>query len=331
MKKSALLLFIIVFMFLTKGSYYINILEEIYIASYYLSYEDGEYNATFYANDSALFGKQSDNKPVTQTASFKGENLSKVFQMIEDTLDVNCNFRHVESVIFDVNFFKEDLLEDYFLFIKNDIRFDYNFYIFATDEDISTVYGIKNPDSSTTTEYAFNSPDGSSHLYLITRPIHYTEFVRNFYAGSYIQRIPMMRTTESWTIDDKLSKSVILDKVYMYGTGEIYTLDEMPGFVFLGNIKSKRIDDDNTKCIIVNYKNDLSVMRKFTMTVKTEYKKTNDSTMNEVKEYIEKKLKETLDYFYDNNIDILNIKDINYRYKKNYSYEDLKIKIKISE
>lgn len=332
MKKFIIFIVLLVVMFFGRLKGNAEIVDELYIASYYLSYENDEYNITFYANDSALFDKNSDKKPVNQTASFKGGSLTKVFELMEYTLDVKCNFKHVESVIIDVSFFETDLIDEYLTFIKNDNRFNYSFYIFACNEDIENIYGVQNVDDSSNIKNAFNSPKADSDLYLITKSLHYMKFARDFYKTNYIQKVPMIRTKDTWIIEDSVSRSILLDKVLIYGNNikNIYSIDDYQSFLYLNDFKTKRVEED-LKFTLANYKVDMDKLFKLNMDVKVDLKSSYNVTKDEVKDYIYKEIKGLLDELYSKNIDVLNISDINYCFKKNYRYSDLKINISISD
>lgn len=280
--------------------------KEAYISSYYIDYKDDMYSVYFNLLDN------EDHK----LGEFHSENLSMCFSKVMSSIDMNINFSYVKSVILNERMLNKKCIDDFTNLIKGSNYLGFNFYVFISSFLANTIYNSK---KIIETEYyyaLYNNPT-NDNLYLSYRPIHFLEFSRKYYDNFDSLVIPSINVLYDWNDTNKNSNVVSLG---IYNVNRNYVdINDNIGASFFKKSKKIVIGNNNITIEIADYK--LKIDKNLNLTLSGKIINNNEKGL----EFINSKLTEYINLCYQNEIDILNIKGINYRYKKNYTLSDLKI------
>ncbi len=324
MKKILIILFLPI---LLSSCYYTNVVVEALVSSMYFSIENNEYNGVFYLTSSLEISKSEGGgeKGSSEVAKSKSNSLFELVTKVESSTALDINFRHVSTVIFHESFLEKKYIEEFVELIKKQYNFDFNFYVFVTKEKADDLYSLQNPDKVSMLNSILCNPTEEKIFYPLCKELHFIEFCREYFDPHFTVKIPVLSLVELWNIEGEEKKSVRVD-------GVCYNADKNFIYYEKNNESMSLLVDNKDYSISINnklmYLNHYTVKIKRRKSLKIYLKVRNIYDDKELLKNIEDGYKLVLVELYNKEIDVLNIKNINYRYKKNYTFDDIEVIVK---
>lgn len=327
---------IIWLVFLVSGFFFVSktilVSHRIYISSIYLDKQE-EYELVFFSPSALSVGKsESSGTDENTTISMKGDTLEDVFNKVEMSTDFELNYRHIVSVIFSKDFLHMDTINSFISFIVKSEYIDFNFYVFTTSTAGDELFTFKNPDNTSTYYSILNVTSDSEYLFNYISALDFVRFLRLYSKKNFLLKIPEVNIEETYLIGSEISKNLNLSGVTIFKKyfNRRYSIEEEPFLLFLNSFdKGKYYIED--KQIVINEVDIKSIKKdKLVFNITVNYKAlfANVNT-DDVKSYIFSGVSELLNELYAEGVDYLGIDDINQKYKTNYAFSDIELKIKL--
>ncbi len=311
----------------------ILISHRLYISSIYFDKKE-EFELVFFSPSALSVGKSESSGDEKNTViSMNGETLEDVFNKIEMSTDFEINYRHVVSVIFSPNFLKMENLNEFVTFIAESEYIDFNFYIFSTKDSKDDIFSFKNPDSTSTYYSILNVTRDSEYLFNYIAPLNFVRFLRLYSKKEFLLKIPEVTIEEKYTIGDEKTKNLKLSGVAvvkkdMYKT---YSVEEDVHLLFLNSFDQAKYYLSEIPITVNEVNVKTKKKDKLYLNIDVSYKALFSFVKSEdVKTYIEDGVKKTLDKLYSDGMDYLRINDINEKYNKQYSINDVNLNINVN-
>lgn len=309
-----LLISLIVTLFRLRNDY-VDITYMTYISSIGLNYNNENKEIEVYSyiiNNFTLsksdFNTSSDNTAATCLLS-KGDSVEDAFFELINCFNISVDFSHLDSLVFNENFFFKDNLEQLILFMKDNPKFypDYNVYI--TDNEIKDIYNIEhfNDISSYYTIITENKNDMEYHL------TPFTHLVNDFYIDNYFCLYPSVKKKKNILSEENQGNALFLDGYYYFDNEELKKINysDEPLLFLIYSINDITIKIDEIDYQIIKYNNYHFHFKKRLIIIY--YLKTNyqHSLKKKIENYIKNSYYQGRDYFnvdyYGLNIDLLKI------------------------
>ncbi|MGM9970819.1 MAG: hypothetical protein ACI35W_00220 [Anaeroplasmataceae bacterium] len=288
--------------------------KEAYISSYYIDYVDNKYYVSLNLLD------ESDHK----LGEFNNENLLICFESASSSIDMNVNMSYVKSVILNKRMLNEKCLYDFMEMIKNMYTLGFNFYIFVTEDEAKEIYDTEKIIDTDYYYSLYNDPMNND-LYLGYRPIHFLELARAYYDKFDSIILPSINVVHSWSNEKKLVNVVSMG---LYGlNGNYIDVREYIASSMFSKAMTLSIGNSDISLRIDDYK--LNINNKLEIIIKGNISIISGS--DNYVDYLDKELNKLITECYSKDIDILNIKGINYHYRKNYDVNDISIVYKLKK
>lgn len=180
--KKWLLLILVPLLFLLIGCNDYDISKILFIASVGIEKEGEEYQGYFYLPLSSDIGKTetTENKGKGEFAKTIGKTIPELFYNIQASTSLNINFKHVSSIVLNMELLNDDFIKQLLDFIKYSLLIDFNCYVFATAEKLEELYDFQNPNEESVLNSLLVSTSDISTLFLVASPIHFLSLLESF-------------------------------------------------------------------------------------------------------------------------------------------------------
>lgn len=319
-----IIIFIIISILLSSCSTF-DISKTLFIASVGIDIIDDKYVGYFYLPLSSDIGSSDSNvnKGQGHYAKTKGKNIYELFYNLENSSSLTINLKHISSIVLNKNLLNDKFIEELLNYIKYSLNIDFNFYIFITKEQLEDIYSFKNPNQESVLNSLLVSTGDAENNYLVTKPIHFLTFVREYYNNRSIF-LPLLDLEEIWNIDSNYEKNFHIQSGIYYYKNNIKEVIKNHSSPYLNSVKSFYDMIEDNVIYFKKYK------------FKINYKKEEINIYYNYQIYNQKKLKEEdisnlisnriKDYLKEyENMDPLNLNYYSYIYNKKLSYENIKI------
>ena len=328
MKKIISLLFIL---FLS-GCSYKDVSDSIYIASVAVEKNEDEYKGYFYLPSSVEVGNSNpDNKSKKGEIGIStGKHITDIFYNIEFSTSLSINYAHIATMVFHESILNNNDINELLQFFKNSHNFDFNFYIFVTQENIEDIYTFTNPNKESVINTLLVEPQNLSEQFLSADAIHYLNFSNYFYTKRCIH-IPLIEIDYSWKIDDKDVEAYSARGLCYYQDGnyEIYESTNH-NLQYLKTNEVLYYTDSTVSAILrnynVKYRYKDSLVIKITGIIDKVVLNENIDVVKYLSNIINQYYK---DAFAEFKTDVLNLKYYSNLYKKDYTLDNIVLDIKI--
>ena len=198
-------LIIIFFLIITLSSCHnkTDIYESLYIASIGIEKIDDEYQAHFLLPSSMDVGSNKSDSNESDIAKIKADNFNDLIENIKNSLLLNINLKHISSCILHTSILNNEDLNGLIELVKNSNDFDYNFYMFSTNEKIEDINKIKNPNNESIVLTMLVEPNESEFLLENSKPVHFLNMCRDFFENKKI-RLPFIELSSVWKENDSI-------------------------------------------------------------------------------------------------------------------------------
>lgn len=328
---------IFVFFILTLSACsYNNISNSLYISSIHLSYNEQEakYEGKFCLTSSDTIGKTEGSVGTSQieVATQEGKSILELFTMLKASSDLFVNYRHLSSVIFHTSFWTEENIEEFLNIIKFYNEFDFNFYVFLTEISGDDFFDLKNPDKISLLYSLVNSPATKDCFYFLEGPVHFLKFARDYYNKDKILKIPVIVLKKVWKIDKEESTSLSIEGVCVgVKDYQLFFYEENHNLIFFHDFLDFVYTAEGKSFLISNFDYEEKYKSDFQISISCTYIPINSLKGKEAEDFlksvIEQEIDRGIDMFLEKGIDYLNIQDINKKFKKQYTYESIKVNI----
>ncbi len=324
MKKLIILLLIIPIL---SSCNYVDFTQTLYITSYYLDYSENEYKGVFYSPSSASTGKsENETSEDSYIANTNAKDISSLFNMVDLSFNLSVNFKHVKSVILSKNLLNEHHLDEYINYIKECYWFNYNFCVFVTEEEGSDIYNVKNPNGESALDLVIMNPTQFDYLYSITCNKFFLAFAEA-YLNNRIISLPALKVNDVWKDAENY---YVKGAYFLNSSNEIYYSDDYQEMVLLKSHKYVSLKFMKEQFFVNEYKVQYLFKDKIIMKVTCDVLPIiSNINYNEVRDFFIIELNKTKDKITE--LDILDIKTLNYRYNKQYTYDDMIISLDIKK
>ncbi|MBQ9124248.1 MAG: hypothetical protein IJY14_01020 [Acholeplasmatales bacterium] len=180
-----------------------DIYESLYIASMGIEKIEDEYQAHFLLPSSMDVGSNKSESNESDVAKIKADNLKDLIENIKDSSLLTINLKHISSFILHTSILNEKDLKVLIDLIKDSKDFDYNFYMFTTEENIEKIYKIKNPNQESIVYTMLVEPNESEFLLKNSKPVHFLNMCRDFLDNKEI-RLPYIELASVWDENDSI-------------------------------------------------------------------------------------------------------------------------------
>ncbi|MDE7263744.1 MAG: hypothetical protein K2N64_03700 [Anaeroplasmataceae bacterium] len=331
--KKLMILFLVPLFVLLVGCTGHDISKILFIASVGIEKEEDEYHGYFYLPLSSDIGKTetSENKGKGQFAKTTGKTIPELFYNIQASTSLNINFKHVSSIVLNMELLNDEFLVQLLDFIKYSLLIDFNCYVFATTEKLEELYDFQNPNEESVLNSLLVSTSDISTLFLVASPVHFLKFTREFYLNRSIL-IPALVLEELWTIDSEKVKNFHVQTAVYYYNDKIKKVEKNPSSPYFSKATEfiDKINDTsmNIKCysMTVDYKRLLQVKVEFSYEL---YKSDNHISEEEIKAFVHKRIEDYIIEYQE--FDPLNLDYFNSVYKNSCTYDTMDIQVVIKK
>ena len=200
---------------------YIDITHMINVSSVGLEKKNNTFHIYSYVIDNYTMSKSDFNTSSTSTPSTiiysSGNTIEKAFFNLYDSVFVNLNFSHIETLVLQNNFISNNNINELINFISKNNDFFPKFNVFITDEEIKNVYNIK------------YFSDTSSYYNILTEykseiehhPTTFIDLINDFLEPNYFVLYPSLKLNDNIIKNEKKGDSLFIDGYYYYETGMI--------------------------------------------------------------------------------------------------------------
>lgn len=331
MKKALCFLIVCFSVFLVSSCMGHDISQILFIASIGIEKKEDKYQGYFYLPLSSDIGKteNSENKGKGEFAKTSGKSIPELFYNLQNSTSLIINLKHVSSIVLNKELLNEKFLNELIEYIKYSLEIDFNCYLFVTSEKMEELYNFQNPNQESVLNSLLVSTSDVNVSFLVTPPIHFLSFTREFYKDRSIL-FPMLDLEEIWTIDDKAIKNSHMQGAIYYYKGALKEVIKNPSSPYFSTTHQFIDQIDKTSISFKDYKYNLEFKEVLRMKVSFSYEiyKTENSISEEkVKSFVFDRIKSYIESFQE--MDPLNINYYNYAYNKDCSYETIDIQINI--
>lgn len=269
-------------------------------------------------------------------AKVQAKSIYEGIDMIKCTSIKNIILTHIQSIIVTTNFINaNNNLIELNNIVKTYKEISPNFFIFATDIDLESIYSVKNPDNIS----SFFSIITSNNYIKSYKLTYYTELAQSLGEETLITKIPLIRASDSiWKKDkEKLTSLFIAGNIYIDKDGNniLIEKDKFQVIELLNHInETSLVINDNIytfykfKNRIKEKNNEFTFFIKANIITSSELEDINE-TKRTISNYLSNEINNIIIYGLNNNIDIFNLSDIIYRKtnkKRRLEYQDISIK-----
>lgn len=218
MKK--LLLILLIFISLLSFPYYnndyIDITHMINVSSIGIDYQNEEFTIYAYVINNYTMSKSDFNTSSSTSPSTiitgTSNTIENTFFKLYDSVFVNLNFSHIETLILNERFISTKNIKELILYISSHQEFYPKFNIFITKESLNDIFNI---------DYF---SDTSSYYNILTEykseiEHHHTTFIdliNDFNETNYFVMYPSLLLNKNIIKNDKLSTSLYIDGFYYF-------------------------------------------------------------------------------------------------------------------
>ena len=332
MKKIPILVLAFLSFILQRGVY--DIARTIFVSTIHLAKEDDETLITFFIPSSFSVGKtEGESQSSSTILKSKGKSLKDVFNKAENSSELELNYRHIVSVVFDQSYLDYELLNNFTNFLIENKRIDFNFHIFTSTEKSEDLFSFKNPENISSYYSILNVNSKSDYLFKYIKPLHFIDFVRGLNKDEYTLKIPNLGLGEDFNLDGEKSKNIYLNGIRVLNKQKSILFDEKISkkLLYLNTFEYGRVYVEEMDLVIQSIKYKIKNKKSPIVFMKITYETMLDVSEEKLKELLIKKVKEAYQIMLDNDLDYYNLKDINLKYKKDYSLDSLTFDIKLAK
>lgn len=303
----------------------------LFIASVGIEKNEDEYHGYFYLPLSNDIGKaeNTENKGKGEFAKTSGKSIPELFYNLQNSTSLVMNLKHVSSIVLNKELLNKEFIVDLLDYIKYSLDIDYNCYLFVTTAKMDELYDFQNPNQESVLNSLLVSTSDADNSFLVTPPIHFLKFTREFYRDRSIL-LPMLDIEEIWTIEGKPVKNFHAQSAIYYYKGNLKEVVKNPSSPYFSTTTEFIDQIEKTSISFKDYKYNLEFKEVLHLNAEFSYEiyKTETNLQEEeIKAFVYNRIKTYLLDFQD--MDPLNITYYNIVYGTTCSYDTLDIQIKV--
>ncbi|MDE6655471.1 MAG: hypothetical protein K2J85_00600 [Anaeroplasmataceae bacterium] len=331
MKKWICFIFISLSILLLTSCKGYDISKFLFIASVGIEKKEDEYQGYFYLPLSSDIGKTetTENKGKGEYAKTSGKNIPELFYNLQNGTSMTMNLRHVSSIVLNEDLLNEEFIIELLDYIKYSLDIDFNCYVFVTKAKMEDLYDFQNPNEESVLNSLLVSTSDASDLFLVSPPIHFLKFTREFYKERSIL-LPLLDLEEIWTIDGEPVKNYYTQSAVYYYKGNVKEVVKNPSSPYFSTA-SQFIDQlEKTSISFKDYKLKTEFKEVLHLNVEFNYeifKSDHTIKQEEIKAFVYKRIQSYLEEFEE--IDPLNLEYFNSVYGSFCSYDKIDIQINV--
>lgn len=289
----------------------------LYASSCHFAYDNDNYTVTLLILD---------NQNANEVVKAKAENIEDVFSKIEDASSLVMNYRHIQSVIFDYSVLNDERLNAITSFLLNNSMIDFNFYVFASDCSVDDLFSYKNPTGTSAYYSILNVDDKNDNSFSYVKPKHFTNFLKRK-SDSTLIKIPIIGISKEYENTNLKIDGIVCINKKKYN---VFLKDNYPYLYVFNEFKQSYVRLEEYHAIINTNKISYSYNDKLVIRILMEYEGLlNLDNGNEIEAFYLDKVWHLLDEFKKKEIDFFNLEETNILKNKNYSYDDIDIRIEV--
>lgn len=332
MKRIILIGLLFLSIILMTGVY--NLAQTLFVSTIHFKYEKDKYQITLFCPSSFSVGKTESTPDDSATIlSVDGDSISQAFNNAENSSEIEINYRHIVSVIFDESFLKEEYIKEFNEFIIENKRIDFNFYIFSSKTDPKELFSFKNPEKISSFYSILNVSAKSDYLFKYCKPLHYVDFLRGVNKKRYSLKIPYLDVKKDYTIEDEETNNIYLSSMLIYQDKimKIYNSTEYNELTYLNEFEYGRLYLSDQNCVIQKLSYKIKRQENIKVIISCDYETMIEFSETELKKHILDNAKLAYKEIRESQIDFYNINDINEKYNKNYSLDEIEFEVKLKK
>ena len=251
MKKIYILIFTTLLIFLSGCSTNIN--SSIYISSIGFEIEEDKLVSYFLSNPLTNISRE-DGSSTNQEAEYikvKTTSVYDAFLQANQSLLSPLNFKHIKTVIFNEECFHTKYIDDFFVFMRSIMYVSFNYYVFATTNNIEEIYKFQNPEQISYQYSILSSPDLLKYNERGTEKIHFLDFANDYFSTGRYLHIPLIVINRSWNEKTTVEIDGFL---CVDNPVALYKNSEYNGMLYLYDNDSIMYDHGNSIYRILNYR-----------------------------------------------------------------------------
>ena len=299
----------------------------IYISSIGFEMNEEKLVCYFLSNPLNNISRKENEEKKNEFVKVEVTSIDEGFKKAEKSLLLPLNFRHIKSVVFNESVLKTKHLEEFFMFMRSGLYVTYNYYVFATLDDIEDVFGFNNPHQISYQHSILSSPNLIEFQKYGLEQMHFLDFANDFYEKERYFHIPLIKVSEVWN-----EKKVLeIDGYIAYGKNiSVFRNEEYLGMIYLKNQKINFYYTKEATYRIIGYKVTFKeIDGRFTILAKySDVYIFGDGSKSDLNEKISLEIKKYLDDYISKQEGLYLIKEYNYLNKKalNVLLYDIRIK-----
>ena len=318
---------VILLMINLTGCFKNEINSTIYISSIGFEMNEEKLVCYFLSNPLNNISRKENEEKKNEFVKVEVTSIDEGFKKAEKSLLLPLNFRHIKSVVFNESVLKTKHLEEFFMFMRSGLYVTYNYYVFATLDDIEDVFGFNNPHQISYQHSILSSPNLIEFQKYGLEQMHFLDFANDFYEKERYFHIPLIKVSEVWN-----EKKVLeIDGYIAYGKNiSVFRNEEYLGMIYLKNQKINFYYTKEATYRIIGYKVTFKeIDGRFTILAKySDVYIFGDGSKSDLNEKISLEIKKYLDDYISKQEGLYLIKEYNYLNKKalNVLLYDIRIK-----
>lgn len=291
----------------------------LYVSSCHFAYENDEYKVTALILDS-----NNENEII----SSHSKDVGSAFTMLGEASSLVINFRHMQSIIFDFSILNEKHITNINSYFLNNSAIDFNFYVFVSDESSKDLFSYQNPKSVDNYYSVLNVNDKTDSQFSYIKPCHLITFLKKW-SDNALVKMPIVGLSEVYNNKNIMVKGVVCLTKEKY---DVLLEHDEPYLYLLNNFKDGVLNLSEYHAILNSNKIKIRYKDKLIVKICLKYEGLlNLDNKDEIKSFLLSKIKSLINYFKQNDIDYLNIKEINKLRSKNYTLNDIMIDLELQK
>ena len=291
----------------------------LYVSSCHFAYENDEYKVTILILDS-----NNENEII----SSHSKDVGSAFTMLGEASSLVINFRHMQSIIFDFSILNEKHITNINSYFLNNSAIDFNFYVFVSDESSKDLFSYQNPKSVDNYYSVLNVNDKTDSQFSYIKPCHLITFLKKW-SDNALVKMPIVGLSEVYNNKNIMVKGAVCLTKEKY---DVLLEHDEPYLYLLNNFKDGVLNLSEYHAILNSNKIKIRYKDKLIIKICLKYEGLlNLDNKDEIKSFLLSKIKTLINYFKQNDIDYLNIKEINKLRNKNYTLNDIMIDLELQK
>lgn len=258
------------------------------------------------------------------------KSVIDIFYQAQLSLTTVINFKHIQSVVLHESFLETRCLEQFVTHIRNEKFLTYNFYVFATKNDLLEVFQQESPGELTELYNILNSPRKIRFEDAGVKKMMLIKFANLLYDPNRYMHIPLLVTKKVWREKKELVTNQLDGYVhYQDGIAHFFSLSDYPGLRMLESQPMFFLEEQESAFRIMKYRMEqYECNNTYYFHVKFQAKRIYGMmTIEAVEAIIQRQIQEYLQAEIQQMGSLCYIKQYNYLFQKRLNQKNYEIKV----